>query len=1097
VTQVPSITCPGIRELELAIIAGGPEGVMRDHVHKCTSCKEQVVVIRENLEFMKAVAGKMAKEKAAPAPVLEPDALPGYKLVREIARGGQGVVYEGLQVETKRRVAVKMFDVGGADGHAHRRIAREAELAASLRHPNIVSIYQSTTLPGGRHALAMEFVDGVTLEHWAKAVDGSTPRNREAQRDAVRAKLRVIAAVCDAIHHAHINGVIHRDLKPGNVLVDAAGTPRVVDFGIARRIAQGTRITNVGGFAGTLAYASPEQVSGDPEAVDTRTDVYSVGLIMYEVLTGRRPYDTESSLSGAISNIAHTAPTPVSTLQPGEQPAGGELEAIVNKALAKDRTVRYQSAAALKSDIDNWLAGRAIDARQHSTVYILRKMAARHRVPFAAAIGLILVLAAFAAAMTWSSRRLSHQRTLLAESLASSTIERGRLVGINGENARAEELLWPELIKTGVDPADPKLFFESSPEVTQPAWAICELYSRQPSLLHIHILTGAGVLRFEQDGRAVLLGRPDGARELRAIPGGSILKSFPPVLKSAVRIMPDGCRNHAILGTTTGFTILDLDTSEPTVLEDPRLVNRIADLNSTGTRLLTTSPDGTLRLWQTSPLALLATITDSLTRQTRSHFSADGKTVITAIGDKVQLWSAADGTPVGTWTVPPALWASAVRGAITNAQLSPSGSIIAAGVHRTLLLFSVGDPASAPREIAAHRGFVAWVEFSKDGSVVLTSGSERNCRAWDTATGTMLGTFEQNTSFRGDPAISADGGLIAVADDDDGLRVFETRPRQWLTKLIGPENSVHAVRFSPDGRSVAAAAADGSVRMWDAGSHALRWATPTGGPALEAMSFAPDGRTIAVAGQEGLISILRTTDPSHPEQLARRAWRVTWLGHSPTGLIIAAIGTTPTIDLYDASSGATVGQLTGHADRVVEGAFSKDGSTFISVGIDGIAIVWDLKTMKERFRTEKVPTQVRAVAISPDGSSFATGSDDWKIRLWDAHTGRLLKTLGGAKQHVFGLVYHPKGNVLFSCTRDSLIQVWDVRTGRELAVLDGHDDLVMSMAVSPDGQTLATCSTDRTVGLWDLSYYQKHLAGNAGIWKARVASEGVQVSGSP
>jgi len=199
--------------------------------------------------------------------------------------------------------------------------------------------------------------------------------------------------------------------------------------------------------------------------------------------------------------------------------------------------------------------------------------------------------------------------------------------------------------------------------------------------------------------------------------------------------------------------------------------------------------------------------------------------------------------------------------------------------------------------------------------------------------------------------------------------------------------------------------------------------------------------------------------------------------------MLAAAGGSNVVSLIDLANGK-VSSLAGHEERAIEAAFSRDGSTLLSVGADGQCIAWDTATSKERFRTERIGTPIRAVSYSPDGAMFATGSDDWKIRLWDAKSAKLIRTLGGVKQHVFGLVFHPKGNILFSCSRDSLVQVWDVRTGRELAVLDGHSDLVLSLSISPDGRTLATCGTDRTVGLWDLGYYQKHLAGNASVWRS-------------
>ena len=1107
-TTAPAMSCPGDEELERAVLAGGGETRVRAHVEGCAACRERREQIRENLAFMRGVIGDLGEESGAPSSraVLEPDVLPGYRLVREIARGGQGVVYEALQLDTKRRVAVKLVEPGAAGGHGRRRIEREAELAASLRHANIVGIYQSTPLGDGRHALAMEYVDGETMDEWARGVDAAAAAaggGREALRQAVRTKLRAVAAVCDALQHAHVNGVIHRDLKPANVLVTAAGTPRVVDFGVARRVVAETRITRPGGFAGTLAYASPEQVSGGPDAVDTRSDVYALGLLLYETLTSRRPYETDGSLSGAIAAITRGGRAPLSTVEPGGQPAGDELEAIVAKALAPDREERYQSAAAMRDDLESLLAGRAVEARRQSTGYVLRKLASRHRPAVAAGAALLVLLAAFAGSMAWSSGRLSRQRTLLASALASSMIERGRLAGLGGESARAEELIWPELIRAGGNPADPTLPFASTPEAMQPAWALIELYSRHPCLMHTPVLPGAAGVRFEgsagPDG-AVRVVRSDGAQEVRDAADGRLLGSTGAIFEvSPARVLLDRTRRRALLvDPAGGFRVLDLDTGASRRVDGPGMSGEMElDLSPDGSRFVTASGSGILTLWGTEPTTVIAWLGGPMGPHARARFSADGTYLVAGIGDEVRRWRALDGRPAGVWKVPPALWGSAMRAAITGVQLSPDGLGLAAAMHTQLLLFSTERPEEPPRTISAHRGFVGGVEYSADSSLVMTSGNERMLKTWDARTGAPLVAVEDGRGARGSPALSADGARMAACDRGDAVRVFETRPRRWLTRRAVAGNTVNAARFSPDGALVAAVAADGGAEVWRRSDGGTVWAMPPGGRGLEALAFAPDGGRLAMAGDDGRIGVIDlramgegaegpgggTAGDATPETFARCAMRVTWIGFSPDGRTLAATGIGPTIELFDGATGAATGRLTGHAGRVVQAAFGRDGRTLVSVGTDGVAISWDLGTLEARFRTPAVGAKTRAVAVSPDGAVFVTGSDDWKIRTWDARTGRLLGTVAGVKQDVFGLAFHPLGNVLFSCGRESVVQVWDVRTGRELAVLDGHEGLVMSVEVSPDGGSLATASVDKTVGAWDLGYYRKHLVGNAGMWK--------------
>lgn len=1087
-TGPPSIPCPTPAGLEVALTSGGPDPALRAHLDACPSCAEQARQVAANIEFMRRVVGALTPEALATltlAPI-NPDAAPGYRLVREIARGGQGAVYEAVQIDTRRRVAVKIVDFGPSGANARRRFEREAELAASLRHPNIVTIYQTLALPDGRHALAMEYVDGRTLDQWAAEIDRAAPATAEGAREAVRAKLRAVSAVCGAVQHAHVNGVIHRDLKPANVIVGADGAPRVVDFGIARRVERSTQITREGSFAGTLAYASPEQVSGQPEHVDTRTDVYSLGLMLYEVLAGRRPYETDGSLTGAIANIVSVRPPPIERTQPGGAPAGAELEAIVAKALAKPREARYQSAAALGRDIENLLAGRAIEARQNSAVYVLRKMAARHRAGVAAAIGLLALLIAFAGAMAWSSRTLARQRNLLADALVSSAIERGRSVGRSGENARAEELIWPELLRLGADPDDPDLLFSSGPLVTQAAWALCELYSRHPSLLHAPLPAGAQPARFEDGGSRLRLIHLDGAQTVLSLPGGAIVESIPGVLPHAGRINVSADLRRAALAAPDGSTILlplgAPDAKPLTLHVGPD--SRVWDVSPDGSRVLTVSPDNVVTLAQPSPFRAVAELRDAPFLNNKPSFSADGRLVIWGVGDRIRAWRADDGAPAGAWPVPADLWSTSLRSAVYCVRIDPGSRWIAAGFHTALQIYDVARTEAPPRTLApGHRGFVGWVEFSADGSRLLSQGSEQNSKVWDPESGELVMAFDHRRPLRGRPVISDDGRLVAVADEDSRLRVFESTARAWLQPLRGAGNTVHRAEFSPDGSLIAGASSDGLVRLWRRADARLLWEQRIGEGTIESLAFAPDGRSIALAGADGRIVIIDPLAPAEQRTLAHGPAVPTWLAFSPDGSRLAAAGAEAACTLYDAATGEVERRLEGHAGRVIQGAFSPDGARLYTVGADGVCIAWDLRSGAERFRTAPVGARTRAVAVAPGGRLLATGSDDWTIRLWDAATGRLLSAFASPRQQVFGLAFHPSGNVLFSCGRDPVVQAWDVRTGRELALLEGHADLVLSVAVSPDGRSLVTASADRTVGLWDLDHYRRRLEANAPAWR--------------
>lgn len=345
--------------------------------------------------------------------------VPGYEELHEIKRGGQGVVYAGVQRSTRQRVAVKVL-LGGAyaGGQQLRRFEREAELAASLRHPSIVRVYDSGVTADGLAFLVMEYVEGRPLD---EVLRESPPPVTQSREDIAERRRRVglFSQVCGAISHAHQRGVIHRDIKPSNIRIEPGGQPRVLDFGLAKSQGpESIEVSTSGQFLGSLPWASPEQATGNPDTVDVRSDVYSLGVLLYQMLTGKFPYDISGSLATTLDNIRGKEPVPPRSVVPG---LDDDLQTILLKCLAKDLSRRYQAVADLESDVLAWLAGEPIRARRDSAWYTLRRRARRHR---AAAIftGTALVLALGGAA--WLS--VLYGRAASAEESAASSLSDAR-----------------------------------------------------------------------------------------------------------------------------------------------------------------------------------------------------------------------------------------------------------------------------------------------------------------------------------------------------------------------------------------------------------------------------------------------------------------------------------------------------------------------------------------------------------------------------------------------------------------------------------------------------------------------------------------------
>jgi eukaryotic-like serine/threonine-protein kinase len=413
-----------------------------------------------------ATLGSVGPQPASVAAARLPSTIGRYRIIRLLGEGGMGAVYEAEQDQPRRRVALKVIKSAWADRDLLRRFELESQTLGRLHHPGIAQIYEAgaaETSFGSQPFFAMEIIQGKPLIEYA-----------DSKRPNTQQRLALMIQICEAVEHAHQRGIIHRDLKPGNILVDDAGQPKILDFGLARVTdgdMQATRQTDMGQLLGTLAYMSPEQVTADPLALDTRSDVYALGVILYELLAGRLPYEVSRSVYEVVKTIQQVDPKPLSTINRSYR---GDIETIVAKALEKDKTRRYGSAAEMAADIRRYLEDRPIAAKPASTAYQLQKFARRNKVLVGGALAVFLTLVVGVVVSTWQAVRARraevHARAEAATAQAIVDFLQNDLLAQASANKQAGPKTKPDpdlKVRTALDRAAERIGgkFEKQPEV--------------------------------------------------------------------------------------------------------------------------------------------------------------------------------------------------------------------------------------------------------------------------------------------------------------------------------------------------------------------------------------------------------------------------------------------------------------------------------------------------------------------------------------------------------------------------------------------------------------------------------------------------------
>jgi serine/threonine protein kinase/WD40 repeat protein len=1005
-------------------------------------------------------------------------AIPGYELLREISRGGQGVVYQALQLSTKRKVAIKVLLEGHFASRASRkRFEREIELVASLKHPNVIAVFDSGVTSDGHQYYVMDYVRGLPITQYVRE-----------QQLVLEDSLRLFALVAGAISHAHHKGIIHRDLKPSNILIDADGAPRILDFGLAKTLASTDEsvFSLTGQVVGTLPYMSPEQTAGNPDAIDTRTDVYSLGVILYEILTGHLPYPAHGALAEIIRNITETEPAPLArawsvdagvkaaAARPNKCPLDAELQTIIDKALAKSRDRRYQSGSEFARDVNNYLTGAPLDAKRDSALYLLRKSLTRYRIPvaIAAAFAALVVGSLVALSILYSQQSQlltqvkNEQRTAEAAESEARTKASAAETAAKDE-ARAREIADQQQLLTSLALARADVELKDFPAARK----ILVETAVPPALADDWYWTAWSYLH--------------SSREI--------------VSKDLAPWFPDEERSSIARGDILGYPIF-LDAENNRVV-----VNSVSLLHPLGNTFAIRLNDG-----QRSPLEISAAkplkaagirIENPLSL---SSLSAGPR----ALADGTLVWITGNKTLVlsrdkqdTNWPFPQESSACAV---------SHDGKMVAIGFQTGRIDgYSVGKSITGTPtlesifSIPGYRESIASLAFSPDDRQIQAVSDGMIYRAWLWDPTPDLARLQGHSNTVRHIAFSPDGRLVATGGYDGHVKVFDVKSHALMNDIAAHlplSNNFGTLAFFPDSRHLLTSGSDSINRIWDLSSADL--ARP------------PDQPRGAITGVLTDLINLTRSQPAAPRLNSPLAeFRV---GHTSRGQLSrdgSTLFTTngnawedntkPRLEQWDlkdltsprkvADFATTPGIYMAYNVRYIDGQRRLlTVNSALQGGDEHLACqIYDTTT------TPPTPGVIlddgeadhRDLDVSPDGSLLALSTWQGTVSLWDWQNQKRLAVLdvnpGRTSASIVSSVrFHPRLRLLATACHDSRMNLFSTQTFRKLATIDidperklafGAHGPLKEAVFSPDGKTLAI-GAGNDLWLVDLTFYDAQIA---------------------
>jgi WD40 repeat protein/tRNA A-37 threonylcarbamoyl transferase component Bud32 len=995
-----------------------------------------------------------------------------FDLVEPIGTGSFGTVWKARDTKLDRWVAVKLPHRGKFDANQTEMFLREARAAAQLNHPHIVSVHEI-----GRDQdqlfIVTDFVRGATLSEW---ISERVTSPREATE--------LCGKFAEALHHAHEAGVVHRDLKPGNIMLDEEGQPHIMDFGLAKRDAGDTTMTVDGRILGTPAYMSPEQAEGRSHHADRRSDVYSLGVILYQLLTGELPFRGSEQM--IVLQIVNEEPAGLRKLN---RCIPRDLETICLKCLEKEPRRRYQTAAALAEDLRRFLAGESIQARPIRTMGRVWRWSRRHPASAtAAALGLALLFLMIAVPVGFQFvqqdhlRKLEGERAEVTKAWESEKRNVALLVLTDAQNTCKAGDVGRGLIRLadGLELArDAKADdLEQVFRWNLGAWSR-EMHQLQHVIEHPR---GVRAVAVSPDGSWIATGCDDAKARFWDLDSAALSDVVldHPQLVTALAFHPDG---HELLtgcrdGRVRRWNVASGELIEPVMIhyrpeDNPpkgwspgRGISGLA-YHPSGQTFASSGYDGFVRVWDA------ATPSEPVMEVYQSRFLSaiafnpvgDDNLAASGYAWDIKFWNTRTGRCTKKFAFP---------GLVEHLDFDPAGERLLVSTmqeHFAQQFDCATTKAIGPR--LAHFETVHCAKYSPSGKWIATASADHTARIWDAATGLPVGPPLEHRSEVRTIAFGGDDDMVLSGCSDGGVRVWRRACGSDLHTLKH-RAWVRSAAFAPDNESVVTGVSGipgdlGKVTLWNARTGEVIGPTFSRQGWTQGVAFSPDGKTVYAAnhGRQVVRRLNATTGEQVgcTQRLGAKVWRIAL---SPDGTKLLTSGFENCARLWDTETGQPIGEPLRHSGKVNGLAFSSDGRKVLTGSTDRTTRYWDADTGKPLTERIRHDGQIWAVAFSPDDRMVLTGGSDHNARLWDAETWQPIGLPMEHDARILGVAFSPNGQLALTCGEDQTARMWHVPTGQAVGPSLRHMDAVNTVACSLDGQMAVTASDDKTAKILTL-----------------------------